>query len=277
MKFQLSPQVSSRIKMIPSRARTIILLALIWTLLVVACNSKQISSRARHSKRDSSHDFSNAINTDQSYKDSIMENRIQLVEPYKSMIQSMGRFMFAQSPMANHINIDTFMNIINDSAYMLAKPSTLLKVVKVFASLVVSFLAATFFVPGADKFFNSVWQDPANVLSLDRYLSNGVSSRSVVSMLGSSTEDALKRVGLEDSSCREQSVCYLGEILRCSLPQTSETVTKFASDNFSNISLKENKYAKAFVAGFVDRNCTKISTEAREARSCIHRLFYNAI
>lgn len=150
-----------------------------------------------------------------------MENRIQLVEPYKSMIQSMSRFMFAQSPLANHINIDTFMVVLNDSAYMLAKPSTLMRVAKVVGSLVVSLLTATFFLPGAHKFLNSVWQDPKKMLNVDRYLSNGVSGRSVVSILGSRTEEALKRVGLEDSLCREQSVCYFGEIVRCSFPKST--------------------------------------------------------
>lgn len=201
-----------------------------------------------------------------------IEERIHVGEPFKSLLQTAVRFMLAQTKVSNHVNIDTAMDFINNMGYMLSKPSTLIKMVEVAAITVVGLLGATLFFPGFYKFLDSAWKDPVNTFNLDRYLSNGISERSVLGVIGSTTDEALSRVGLQDGSCRERSICYLGEMLKCHFPDTSDMMTKFATENFSSSSYNENKYFRAFTSGFVDRNCTKIagsSDQGGENKNCL--------
>ena len=215
--------------------------------------------------------------SDEQVKQNEIDDRIVIVEPYKSIIQTTARFALAQTQVTKHINIDTAMNLLNDAGYLLSKPVILLKVLKIAAVTLATFLATLFFFPGAHKFAETAWENPMNALNLDRYLTNGLQERSVLAALGSKTDETLSRVGLQDNSCRQRSLCYLGEIVKCSFPNTAETVTKFASDNFSNIGFKDNVYARAFISGFVDRNCTGIGgKDQQEANNCLGN-FFNSI
>lgn len=206
------------------------------------------------------------------------EARIVLHEPFKSALQGTARFALAQTKIMRHINIDTAMNFLNDGAYFLSKPKVLLKVLKTLAVSLATFAATLMFFPGAHQFVESAWNDPFNTLNLDRYLTNGMHERSVIALLGSKTDETLARVGLQDDSCRERSICYLGEILKCSFPDTSEAITKFASENFSNTGMREGVYARAFVSGFVDRNCTKVGSHSgsENQQNCLS-VFVNSL
>lgn len=205
------------------------------------------------------------------------DTRIVIGEPYKTMIQTATRLALAQSRVTNHINIDTAMNLIGEAAHFLSKPKVLLKTLKVAMVIFVTMLATIFVFPSAHKFAGLAWHDPASALNLDRHLSNGLEARSVIEVIGSKTDQTLNRVGLESNSCRQKSICYFGEIVKCSFPTTAETLTKFASENFSGSSIKENIYARAFISGFVDRNCTAVDASGpQEAHNCLGD-FFNSI
>lgn len=201
-----------------------------------------------------------------------IDTRITLSEPYKSIIQTTTRFALSQSRITKHLNIDTAMNLLNEVARFLSKPIVLLKTLKVAAVTLATILVTLFLFPGASRFADAAWQDPVNAFNLDRYLTNGLQERSILEALGSRTDETLSRVGLQDGSCRQRSLCYLGEIAKCSFPHTADTITKFVSENFAESNIKDNIYARAFISGFVDRNCTGIGTgtnNPREQHNCL--------
>lgn len=211
--------------------------------------------------------------TDEQMMQNDIDDRIVVGEPYKSLIQTTARFALAQTKISNHVHIDTAMGVLNNASWLLAKPRNLFKVFKMAALAMATVTATVLFFPGTLTFLKAAWEDPANTLNLDRYLTNGISERSALSMLGSRADDALSRVGLEDTSCRERSLCYMGEILKCSFPYTSESIARFASDNFPNANIRENLYARAFLTGFADHNCTKIMSESQDSHNCLGNFF----
>lgn len=190
-----------------------------------------------------------------------IDDRIQVGEPIKSLLQTTVRFALAQTKLTKHMNIDMAMEVINGASFLLAKQKILIRVVEFAAFVVVSLIIVSILFPSSLRLIEAVWRDPVNTLNLDRYLSNGVHESSVLGLVGAKTDDLLKRVGLDHSTCRYRSICYIGEILKCTVPQTAESLTKFFSDNFSSSSLKEHGWVKAFSSGFVDQNCTNIATE----------------
>lgn len=210
----------------------------------------------------------------------VEDDRIKLVEPYKSLFQTTARFALAQTKLTRHVNIETAMGFLGDLSYFLSKPANLMRAVKALAFIMASALATAFFFPGAHRFMDTILHDPSEALNLDRYLTNGISERSVLAALGSRTDETLSRVGLQENGCRQRSLCYMGEIIRCSFPETSDNITKFASENFSSTNLKDNTYARAFISGFVDRNCTSIgssSENGRESQNCLSNFFTSVL
>lgn len=239
--------------------------------------SQDILREKRMIHQDDMNQPGNNTIPDDHFKRNEIDDRITIGEPYKSLFQTTARFALAQTKITKHVNIDTAMNFLNDASYFLAKPVVLFKVLKVLAVSLATFMATIFFFPGAYQFIDAAWKDPVNTLNFDRYLTNGMHERSVIGLLGSKTDETLSRVGLQDNSCRERSICYVGEIIKCSFPHTSETITKFASENFSNTGIRENVYARAFVSGFVDRNCSRIGfNDAQENQNCLSN-FINSI
>lgn len=237
----------------------------IVVVIFVVCSSKQVTGAPDNT---STARQQGEVATDNEIED---DQRIELVEPYKSMIQTTARFAIAQTRIPTVIHMETLMKILGEVAYHLAKPVVLFKVVKLVGILVATVTAATFAFPSSYAFVDSFYKDPINTLNLDRYFSNGVSERSVLSIIESRTGEALNRVGLQDSSCRERSLCYAGEILRCTFPATSQSVARTMSGSFSDSGIKDNVYYKAFTSGFVDRNCTNVGLDSnsRDNGNCL--------
>jgi len=231
-----------------------------------------ISKTQKVDKQEASKRF-NDISFDEQANQNEIEDRIQVNEPYKSLIQTTARFALAQTKISNHVNMDVAMDLLGKVGFMLSKPSVLFRVIKVAAVTIATIIATTFFFPGIYTVADSVWRNPVDAFNLDRYLSNGVREKSVMGIISSKTEDALSRVGLHDSTCRERSICHVGEMLKCTFPDTSEILSKFASENFSNSVYKENRFVKAFLSGFVDQNCTKAGAEDVSSHNCLGNVF----
>lgn len=252
------------------QSQNFIILFCLIVLISIGCESKsEPSSNAPKLKPRSITDEQikqNEIRVDDDDKD-----RIKLREPYKSLIQTGVRLSISQSKLAKHLNVDTLMDFINSSAYMLSKASTLVEVIKVVGIIMGMFLASSFFYPPLLK---NLMYDPIHTMHMDKFLNgNGISERSMLGMLSSSTDNFLNSIGLRDNTCRERSLCYAGDIMKCLLPNTAEAITKFASDNFSNVGLSEHKYVKAFATGFVDRNCGKMFGNGNNSHSCFSSIF----
>lgn len=190
----------------------------------------------------------NEIHTDGDDKD-----RIQIPIPIKSLVQTTIHLALTQSSLANHLNIDTVMDVINSTAYTMSKVSTLIRVIKVAAIVMGLLLGTSILYPPLLK---SLMHDPVHLVHLDKFMSNGMDENSMLGILGKTTDSFLNRIGFRDYSSREKTLCYAGTYLRCSFPASFEAITKFASSNLSNINLREHKYVKAFWKGFVDNRCT---------------------
>lgn len=246
----------------------LIVLALSYVTCYQKLESRNLSRRSDNSSIKMKEDIS---------ENEIEDTRIKVSEPYKSLIQTTARFALAQSRLANLVNIDTAMTMINDTFYMLSKPSTLIRVFKVISVFFATFFTSALFFPTTQKIIDRIWRDPSDALNLDRFLTNGVGEKSVLDMISSRTDEALNRVGLTNNRCRERSLCYLGEVLRCAFPMTSDALSKFSNENFSSSFYKDNRYFKAFSFGFNDQNCTRVQTDLIESGNCIGRFFNNIL
>lgn len=193
-----------------------------------------------------------------------IEQRISISEPYKLLLETTTKFALAQTKVTKVVNLDTAVRILGDLGSIALRPTVLVKLVRALASAFAVLFTTTFFFPSTYYFMEAVWKNPIDTLSLDKLASNA--------------DEALSRMGLRDTRCREQSICHMGEILRCSFPQTSDALIKFGSENLSNAAIKEHPYPKAFILGFVDRNCGQLSDEVRasQSASCLSN-FFNSV
>lgn len=234
---------------------TLPVLILLCALLITTAETKQKRSK-----------------DDESIQQNEIDDRIHVPDVYKTLLQTSTRFALAHTKLSKHVDLDTAMDVLSSAGYMLSKPSVLIKTVEAAAVGIVIMLAITFLSPNSYKLIESAWRDPANTFNLDRYLSNGLTEKSVLATIGSKTEDVLARVGLQAMSCQERSICYVGEMINCTFPKTAETLSKFAQDHFPNSGIKDYRLAKAFISGFTDRNCTKLPTDGG-SQSCLSNFF----
>ena len=199
------------------------------------------------------------------------ENRITISEPYKSLIQTTARFAVAQSSLTDYVTVDTFMDVVGDASYALSKPSILGKALKTAAVLVVTLLASAFVLPvSIIHGLGSILRNPDRLTKLERHLPIGLSEMGVINLLNERTDDLISRFKLNDSSCRQQTICHAGEQLRCTFPRASKMTIDFVSENFSLQKYRSNKYLNAFMTGFIDQNCANIIEldESAQSKSC---------
>lgn len=189
------------------------------------------------------------------------KDRIHITEPYRSLIQTTMRLSLSNSKLAQYFNVDTAMDFINRAAYSLSKASTLVKTIKVLAAALAVLITISFFYP---PLITKILRDPLNITNLDRFLSDGISEKSMIGLLSLRTDDFLNRIGFRDYTCRQRSLCYVGKILRCSLPNTAEALIKFATNNLSSSGLSEHRYVGAFVTGIEDQSCAKIGNNNQQ-------------
>lgn len=194
-----------------------------------------------------------------------IDDRIIIAEPYKSMLETTAKFALAQTKVTKIVSLDTAVQVLSDVTSIILKPAVLFKLARVLASIFAVVFTTAFFFPSTYNLMEHVWKDPAESLNLDRLADEG----SVIGLLGARTDEVLTRLGLKDNRCREQSICHIGEMLRCSFPQTSETLIKFSQKNLSTAAIKEHPYAKAFSLGFVEQNCARLFDGCRDSPSCL--------
>lgn len=159
---------------------------------------------------------------------------------------------------------------------MLSKPKVLIKATKALAVSLLTVLAAVFFLPSSVyKTIIAAWRNPTYMISdSEKYLSNGIIEKSLLDMLGLGDEGSINMYGLKDASCRQQSICYLGNLFASTFPTATKSISKFARKNLSNYGLNDNKYIGSFLSGFFDGDCLKINASSTDFPRCI--LSFNA-
>lgn len=202
-----------------------------------------------------------------------VKDGIKFEELYNSLMKTAIRLSLSRSSISNYFNIDAMMNFVNSTTYLMSNASTFIKVIKIATIVAAVFISLSLLYPPLLKY---IMQDPMHAIHLDQFLSNGINEKSMLGMLSSTTDDFLNTIGLGNNTCREKSICFAGEVLRCSLPDSVDAVTKFASDNLSDVGLSEHKYVRAFKSGFLDRNCAKIVPKAGNlSLNCFSNMFFN--
>lgn len=203
-----------------------------------------------------------------------IEERILINEPYKSLIQTTTRFALAQSGVSRHVDIETVMDIVNDTGYMLSRPSVFSKAKKVATVAVVTALTVVFFFPNSIKHPDEVLRKGTKVFG--QMFPNGILDESVIRTLGSRPDDLIERFGLASNSCREHMLCRTGQFLATTFPQSSNSLIKFAKENLSSRKYRENRYIDVFLSGFADRNCSSFVAATEEEgikQTCIANIF----
>jgi len=228
-------------------------------------NSNSITGKRLIANHESK--YQSSENGEDNQKQIEVDNRLIIVEPYKSLIQTTARFALTNTNVGKHLDIDIVMNFLNDAGYLIAKPVILFTVAKVVTVLVGILSLGLFFLPGAPQFLEAAWKNPAKTFGLKKYLSNGVYERSILKALNSRTEELLASVGLDDETCRQKSICHVGETIMTMMPQKTKTAVDFLQENFSNIKPQGDIYFDAFSSGLINGDCSSImSNETRRER-----------
>lgn len=243
------------LKKLARRSLLVLLLISVTSLTI----SKQVDSKILRSN-DTSITTSRSWLQSNPKENQIDDDRIHIAEPYANLLQMAIRFALAQTPISRHVNIDAAMEILTTAAIMLSKPSYLITFIEASAILIVFFLTLTFFYPPSYVYAETIWRNPQGSLNLDNFLHSGISEKSILDLITSKTNDMLDNIGIHEESRRQKTLCYFGEAFKCSLPKTSDALTKIGSNFFSSNGIKDNIFATAFVAGFVDQDCSKIRT-----------------
>lgn len=199
-------------------------------------------------------------------------DRIHISETSKMIMQTSLRFALAQSGFTKYIDLETAMDVVNDTGFMLSKPSTLAKVIRVAVIILATIMTTAFFFPGTYKFIDATIKNPTKTINLDKYLSNGIYDRSILNLLGAKVEELLARVGMDDSSCQELTVCQSAKALRCVFPQSTNGLAKLVSEHYVRPKYRQNRFVNSFYSGFVDRNCSSLAKSAKQ--NCMGTILY---
>lgn len=199
-------------------------------------------------------------------------DRIQVSETSKMILQTSLRFALAQSGFTKYMDLETAMDIVNDTGFMLSKPSNLAKVVRFVVIALATIISTAFFFPGTYKFIDATIKDPTKNIHLDKYLSSGIYDKSIISLLGAKVDELLARVGMDDSSCQELTVCQSAKALRCVFPHSTNGLAKLVSEHYVRPKYRQNRYVNSFYSGFVDCNCSSLAKTAKQ--NCIGTILY---
>lgn len=222
---------------------------ILFSLVIVLAAVQPIAGHAREPRQTFNQADGTGVAPDE-------ENGIIISEPYKTMIKASAQMAVAQvmPSIPEYIGMDATMEMISDAGYALTKPSVLRQLVKPVLATLITLVVAAFLAPRtAINFVASAWRNPESLSKASDWLMNGLIKADVIKSLHLADMELVKKLGLEDSACREQTVCRLGELVRCKLRSSSEIVIDFIT--YKNLRKIEKKYLKAFLSGFIDQDC----------------------
>lgn len=235
----------------------------------ISNNKKQIAGDYDNISTDT-YDYADNNNASNDIKQDI--DRIQVSDTSKMLLQTSLRFALAQSGVTRYVDLETAMDVVSDTGFMLSKPSNLAKATKVVVIALATLMTSAFLFPNAYKFIDAILKDPSKQLRVEKYLSNGIYDKSILNLVGAKVDELLARVGMDDSACQELTVCQSAKALRCAFPQSTNGLARLFADNYTRPRYRQNKFVNAFYSGFVDRNCTSETKNTKQ--NCMGALVY---
>lgn len=190
-------------------------------------------------------------------------------EPYNTLVQTSAKIVFIQSVPAipDLIGVDATMEAFNKAAHALSKPAVLAKVLVPVVAMFVALTVGALFAPNAAaQFLQAVWHRPDDLLRIDKWLP----FKDTLDMLNMKSDQFTARIGLTNQTCRERTVCKMGELIHCKFPSSSEALIKFLKRH-QIIRNSKSVYMRSFAAGLVDRNCAN-ENEIQPPDSCFSTL-----
>lgn len=167
------------------------------------------------------------------------------------------RVTLNESP-ARHAKIENISSFLDRVAYAISKPVAIMNVIKFVALALGSFIMSTIVLPLSNldmakrRYRNrNTWMGPFGFLG-------PFEVEGVVELLSRNYDEFLDRSGFPDrSSCRERSLCVLGDMMACDFPSFVVRAGRFAQHHLPPIDTSKNKYTKAFVLGLNQTDCNR--------------------
>lgn len=160
-------------------------------------------------------------------------------------------------PPSRHAKIENILSLLDRVAYAISRPIAIVNVLKFVALAVGSLIMSTIILPLSNLDMSKrrnrergTWQSR---------LFNPSDIENIIELISRSYDDLLDRTGLADrSSCREKSLCVLGDMMACDFPNFVVTAGRFAQQHLPPIDAHKNKYTKAFVLGLNQTDCNSL-------------------
>lgn len=158
-------------------------------------------------------------------------------------------------PPARHAKVENILSFLDSVAYAISKPVAVINVIKFVALALGSFVMSTIILPLSNLDMSkrrnrdrNIWQSLLSPFEIE----------GVIESIARNYDELLDRSGLpERSTCRERSLCVLGDMMACDFPSFVVTVGRFAQQHLPPIDANRNKYTKAFILGLNQTDCDR--------------------
>lgn len=160
-----------------------------------------------------------------------------------------------------YAKLENILSLVDRVAYSISKPVAVINVLKYVFMALSSFLMSAFIgtldmatkrqYRSRDTGDRSAWFNPLGQLSPSDF-------EGMIELMTRNYDEMLNRAGLEDrASCRERSLCVLGDMMACDFPNLVVTVGRFAQQHLPPIDTHKNKYTKALILGLNQTDCDR--------------------
>lgn len=154
----------------------------------------------------------------------------------------------------SYTKFDNLIGIMDRVAYVVSKPATIISTLKFITLAISSMLMSTIDL-------SSEMLDKRREHKRERGFGlflrlTGQDLESVIESTTSSYDKTLDKAGFgERSSCRERSVCTLGDMMACDYPGLVVISTRLAMNHLPPIDIHKHKYIKALALGLNRTDC----------------------
>lgn len=179
-------------------------------------------------------------------------NQITSVQP----MHREGLRITLNDPVAGYVKLENIISLLDRVAYAISKPAAIINIIKFITLALSSFFMSVFVLPNSN--FARNYRDR----SAPRYNPFGHITRAevenMIDVVTRNYDETLNRAGFADrSTCRERSLCVLGDMMACDFPNIVVTVGRFAQHHLPPIDTHRNKYTKALVLGLNQTDCDR--------------------
>lgn len=182
----------------------------------------------------------------------LRSNQITAIQP----MHREGIRVTLNDPVPRYIKLENIISALDRVAYAISRPAAIINLVRFITLALSSFFMSVFVFP------NSNFPRGYRERSAPRYNPFGHLTRSeiesMIDVITRNYDETLNRAGFADrSTCRERSLCVLGDMMACDFPNIVVTVGKFAQHHLPPIDTHRNKYTKALVLGLNQTDCDR--------------------